>query len=375
MSMKNYNKITELEFESLRDNLNKFSLIHPFNDGVAVAIKKRYNPLDRPEFCLINHSGEIVLDIDYLASGPCFNGLTVATYKGRSGDNRFGVINDKGEIVIPFEYSWIYPFEGEVTTAEKNGRKYGCIDKKGNVVVPFEYESLYFDARNNICYCLLEKKKDSKNKIYVPMLFDLEGNELLFRSNSYNRIENYFRDNPDAQFDIKRVSSISDIQPGSKTFYIVNNGKSLDLFQVSEDLEYIRYDLFSTEEDINAYLNIKLHYVIKKYKSCFDKFSKGVLPVYEYFEGKCKYSFINYSGERVIDYKYDSLNVIYNSSNKYTMDKCEKTFIQTRNGSLFGLIDIFGRELLPCVYKSIHFISNDVVLVESSNSEKDIIRI
>ena len=55
-------------------------------------------------------------------------------------NNKYGIINLKGESVIPFEYEYISTKSTLYFLAVKDG-KYGAIDINNNVIVPFEYDS------------------------------------------------------------------------------------------------------------------------------------------------------------------------------------------------------------------------------------------
>lgn len=54
-------------------------------------------------------------------------------------NNRYGYINKKGDLVIPFNYDKAKPFENGFAYVEKNGKS-GYIDKNGKIVVPLEYD-------------------------------------------------------------------------------------------------------------------------------------------------------------------------------------------------------------------------------------------
>lgn len=57
---------------------------------------------------------------------------------------KWGVINIKGEVIIPFKFDWIsWPDKNGNIPACKAG-KYGCLNMKGNVILPFVYDSVTF---------------------------------------------------------------------------------------------------------------------------------------------------------------------------------------------------------------------------------------
>ncbi len=56
----------------------------------------------------------------------------------------FGLIDIKGNVIIPNEYESIY-FDGSRAITKKNGL-FGLIDIKGNIILPNEYDSLKPDG-------------------------------------------------------------------------------------------------------------------------------------------------------------------------------------------------------------------------------------
>ncbi|WP_159636844.1 WG repeat-containing protein [Sphingobacterium composti Ten et al. 2007 non Yoo et al. 2007] len=68
-------------------------------------------------------------------------------YVARKG-NKYGIFNDKGILICPFEFDYIHPaatVENQYKIAVKNNL-YGMIDKYGKVIVPFQYKVLYSDS-------------------------------------------------------------------------------------------------------------------------------------------------------------------------------------------------------------------------------------
>ncbi len=91
---------------------------------------------------LINLKNEIVLPIEYDYIGFYNNGFIIL-----GKNNKDCVINDSLKMVIDFKYNSI----GDFSTIQKNGKqiasatlngKTGCIDTKGNVVIPFLYQAI-----------------------------------------------------------------------------------------------------------------------------------------------------------------------------------------------------------------------------------------
>lgn len=51
----------------------------------------------------------------------------------------YGLIDKKGNIVVPAQYNTIYLGEGGLFAVENPRHEWGCIDGNGNVILPFEY--------------------------------------------------------------------------------------------------------------------------------------------------------------------------------------------------------------------------------------------
>lgn len=66
------------------------------------------------------------------------NGISVVTK-----NNKWGGIDRKGNVVIPFQFDRIYGFYQKGRSVAVINNKYGIIDSVGNVIVPFMYDSEY----------------------------------------------------------------------------------------------------------------------------------------------------------------------------------------------------------------------------------------
>jgi hypothetical protein len=87
--------------------------------------------------------------------------------------NKFGLIDKEGSVIIPFDYEKLVLTTVNAYSAEKNG-KWGFITKSNQILIPFEYE-LTSDFIENICAV----KKDGKwgfidllNQTVIPFEYD-----------------------------------------------------------------------------------------------------------------------------------------------------------------------------------------------------------
>ncbi|PHS10413.1 MAG: hypothetical protein COA88_02455 [Kordia sp.] len=62
-------------------------------------------------------------------------------------NKKFGLINNKGDVVVESVYDYLSPNKNGVSIVSKN-KKYGLIDKKGNIIIPIKYFRLYSSPEN-----------------------------------------------------------------------------------------------------------------------------------------------------------------------------------------------------------------------------------
>ena len=105
-------------------------------------------------WALFNMNGEVVVPFGVYSEISAFDfsrGLIRVTVHGEPS-NKHGVINNKGEVVIPVEYSWLEHWRSNWNGASiTNGiiiaainDSWGCIDLNNQVVIPFEYRQIMF---------------------------------------------------------------------------------------------------------------------------------------------------------------------------------------------------------------------------------------
>lgn len=128
--------------------------------------------------------------------------------------NKWGFINDKNEIVIPFEYDFLNPFENGLAY-EKNGgkeffitkknlilkgdydevrifsqglaavsknKKWGFIDEFGKLVIPMIYDEVDYFEKNNLCSVSKNGKSgfiNKKGKEIIPIIYEKVKSEQL----------------------------------------------------------------------------------------------------------------------------------------------------------------------------------------------------
>ncbi|WP_333662190.1 WG repeat-containing protein [Chishuiella changwenlii] len=86
------------------------------------------------KFGLINKSGEVILPLE-------FDKLVLTTVNAYSAlkNNKWGLITKSNQIIIPFEYELTSDFIENLCAAKKDG-KWGFIDLTNQIIIPFQYD-------------------------------------------------------------------------------------------------------------------------------------------------------------------------------------------------------------------------------------------
>jgi predicted transcriptional regulator with HTH domain len=171
------------------------------NENSVAGNRKAASVTEEKIYSLVNNSGLY----DKLVDDYKINGDDNTYYIGVK-NNQYGVINNKFEVVLPFEYSSIKKLNiGDVVylDATKNGM-HGVFKGSGAVYIPTENNGLvYVKARNGNDYFIISK--DGKAVVkdladhdvlatnYADVLYDDEGGFIL--TGTDNRKGFYFLDN------------------------------------------------------------------------------------------------------------------------------------------------------------------------------------
>jgi len=142
--------------------LGRYIQIGSFYEGLALATHGDSETGDTYKYGFIDNKGNIIIPFKYnrlgdfsegmaaVSTGTFFDDGGYGTYEGK-----WGFIDKKGSVVVPLIYDYIGNFSeglaavcvgGEVgyhhPNIGSNGGKWGFIDKKGNVVVPLQFDDV-----------------------------------------------------------------------------------------------------------------------------------------------------------------------------------------------------------------------------------------
>jgi hypothetical protein len=124
---------------------------------------------DNDQFGLINEKGELVLPFEYAYFSPIGDGLLIA-----ARGEKTGIIDQNGAVVVPFEYNSIYPRMGALVAFDAQGRA-GIINTKNEVLVPFAYDNLEVLSPNRFFADKNEKRGivDDKGNVILPLEYNI----------------------------------------------------------------------------------------------------------------------------------------------------------------------------------------------------------
>lgn len=126
--------------EKITSASDGFEYANDFIDSCAIVKKNN-------KFGLINHNGKIIADIKYDAIDKFQEGTAIIKTKV-NGKDMYGIINNKGVEIVPCNYDRLYNdlYENNnrnLILARKD-KKAGVLNRKGEIVIPFVYEDVNF---------------------------------------------------------------------------------------------------------------------------------------------------------------------------------------------------------------------------------------
>jgi hypothetical protein len=324
------------------------SNLKTFKDGYAVDADMDY------PFALVDINGKVVKDIDECSAIYNFS-EGMAGFKAKSKE-LYGFIDINGNKVIPAEYTGFSGFKEGISRVSQtiNGKtKYGYINTKGEILVPFdEYKisGVFSDGMAVI-------KKDS---IYYFM--DKDG-KLLNLPRKYDALTDF-----KSGFALGTVTN----KNGPNSYYYINtnlqeafNINAKSAWPIWEDAAIINRD------SVYEMINTKGETVKTLVGIDFLKFTKeGKLAVRE----NKKWGFINTKGDMIIKPQYDSCDSynegyakvqvgdkwgIIDKNGNSVIKPIYKNITPGENGifvfydDAWGIIDKTGKILSPSIFNTI----------------------
>ncbi|MGN0510022.1 MAG: WG repeat-containing protein [Lachnospiraceae bacterium] len=141
----------------------------------------------------INQKNEIVIPFEYedmsyytWSKGDLISASKQLDIDGDS-EAQWGVINQKGEMVIPFVFSGIEDiYDSELIIVKNEDDKEGCINGEGDIIIPYgKYDEISYFSNKVACVGVEEAKNDDDSEWYYGLVNE-QGQEII--PCAYNRI-------------------------------------------------------------------------------------------------------------------------------------------------------------------------------------------
>ncbi len=313
---------------------------------------------------------------------------------------RAGAIDAFGNVFIPFEYDYIFPFYKGIAIVERDGAR-GIINYKNQVLLPFEYDEIVL---NRVYYGLTEPKaynllvnwnivlvrkgtrwywKSLQNEllnIVNPPPFDWDGGRLFYKRTNYH--VQYFEENDrsfvfyagkrsfsDARFNgykINEIRKISDDDYGLR-----DNRDSLTISFPNDTLQvFLNYTRFKLANDTLILLGNRNFWQVfnDNFKTISERYDK-ITPVgmtctdwrmefhkqfddqtinynlgknaYFIVENKNKKGVLNLKGELIIPIIYDNIQPFFKNHENH------ENYILLEKNKTYGIADVSGQIWLP----------------------------
>ena len=274
-----------------------------------------------------------------------------------SQNEKVGLLNTKGELVVPIEYDDIDYFRNDVAIIENNGKK-GAIDKTGKVIIPVEYNDIGRFEQNttwiekNGMFGYVDKNGSFLTEFkYLEAYKFAEGLSIAFLDDGYVYIDEKGKIAIPHKYD-----DAADFKDGIAN--VILNGENTYINKKGEEIEtlplgYIgvlenKYDeIYLTDESKDAcvveldgrygVINSKGEEIVKCiYLDADTEFNEYGLIIVKNEEGKA--GIINNKGDIVVDFKYDDI------------EEYSEGYAPVKKGIYWGYIDVNGNEVISCEY-------------------------
>lgn len=335
-----------------------------------------------------NDSGGIENGFVFEEAGGFYEGIAKVKLNGK-----WGFINSKGELIVPFQHDKYPKFEDGYARIKQNG-KHGLVNKEGNVVVPIKYDAIG-EFHEGLVSVKLNGKwgyADSLGREVISPQYD----EFILRDyyfkNGYSVVKKEVNGSANIGLIDKSGKSVIPLTDKFDVLYDYCDGlirtEKITVIEnlLSADMPYSSYSDY-------GYINLRGETVIPlKYKNAGD-FSEGLARVIEDVIGG-KWGYIDKKGKMVIPSRFDyasefdhglalvGLNGDYGYINrqgvevipigKYSFDlfysvkhfgKDEYKPEKQKDGK-WGVIDKTGKVLIPFIYDEISEFTNGLARVK-----------
>ena len=302
-------------------------------------------------------------------------------------DDKFGYINTKGEVVIPFKYTdvgYFYNGLAKVGLSVDGKTLYGYINKAGEEVVPAAYTNIsqfstygyatasIYDAGTQKSTCYLISTSGAIKQMDGTSLSFVNGGKYIRVFNNSNVYTYFDLDGNQVNFDGNRNGIVANdlmaVQKDGKYGYINKDGNNvIPADYISANAFDANGIAFVSKENGSFYgIDTKGNTVIQpdQYTSIrpFVAFSnpedKKNYMVAKNVGGKNKFGCVDYEGNVIVPAVYDSID---------SGDGFSNGLMAVMNNRQVGFVDLKGNLVIPTVYDEVGKFSNGLAAARKAN--------
>ena len=369
-------KIVDFSFESITKTANNnfivtkninnvkstVGLISSKGEGILEAIYTYISEVDATTFnvtfnnqCyLIDQSGTAISQ-KYTSLDPLSYVSSTNLYLKAGLKNKQGLINIKGEVIIPLLYESLNEAGDYIivsNTIPKVGSRYGIIDQKGKVVLELKYKSIYFCGNNLFS---INTNNLPKSTVNDCKLYSLTSNSFLTKDSfdSINQVENGLLMVEKNEL-VGYINELGEtvVSPVYQPYYGEERGTGGDGGDGGEEKCYVglnsdeniaNNDIYNKTElllvqldEKIGYINFKGEIIIPIIYTYGSNFYKGMASVSDENQNK---SIIDTKGKVILE---NAEIVYYYNNSKYAIAKQENSFYkidtETHKAELYTLM-------------------------------------
>lgn len=298
------------------------------------------------KYGIMDEKGQIILPPTYSMIMPFENGIAKVSVSNSLGNN-FGIIDKTGKIILPLEYEYIGNFENGLALIVKN-KKVGITDAKGKVIIEPQYDKLSIEngiirARKGDKWGIINPQNQTVLPFDYQYLSTFSENVALIRKNNlWGFLSN--------QNGVLKVI----LEPSIKADFIneVRNGMA----KVSSE-RYTEEDGYGNKNAFykkNGIIKTNGTWILEqKYSFIDDKiFEIGDKNELVLIEENNKVGYADKTGKIIVEPLYD--NIESNFSEIYYAKKgVSEVKSQGKQGNLIGYINHEGKQVLPLEFTKV----------------------
>ena len=218
---------------------HKYTFTKPFTNDLAIVY------FGNKKFGCIDRNGNVVIEPLYSKLIFSENKYIIAKlYEDKYTLGSYGLIDIKGNVIVPFRYDNYIHFYSDFAIIEKD-KKFGAINKDGQIIIESNYDYIHYDRRGHFLlqtdknWFLADKagnkiKKlpsfEANGSIILPLIKSTGLNAYIFKENEkYGLIDNNYNIVLEPIYD--NIGQFSEgwipVVKDGKYFYIDRNGNRM----------------------------------------------------------------------------------------------------------------------------------------------------